>query len=89
MAGKSDQRMAEVKKALAMQFKVKDIGELLSFLDMKIIQNWRTGEVWLGQPGYAETLVQKIGMEDTKPVHTPVETGTKLTKATEDYNGVD
>ena len=39
LVGKSDQRMAEVKKALAMQFEVKDVGELHYFLGMKIIQN--------------------------------------------------
>ena len=84
LAVKSDRRMAEVKKALAMQFEVKDIGELHYFLGVKIIQNQSTGEVWIGQQAYAETLLQKLGMEDAKPVHTPVETGTKLTKATED-----
>ena len=37
LAGKSDKRMAEVKKALAMQFEFKDMGELHYFLGMKII----------------------------------------------------
>ena len=81
--------MVEVKKALIMQFKVKDIGELHYFLGVKIIQNRGTGEVWIGQSSYAENLLQKFGMQDAQPVHTPVETGTKLMKGTEDYNGVD
>ena len=88
LAGKSDRRMEEVKKALAMQFEVKDIGELRYFLGVKIIQNQRTGEVWIGQPVYGETVLQRFGMKDAKPVHTPLDTSTKLTKATEDYGGV-
>ena len=56
---------------------------------MKIVQNQRTGKVWIGQPAYAETLLQKFGTENAKSASAPVETDTKLTKSTEDYNGVD
>ena len=88
LAGKSDRRMVEVKKALSKQFKLKDMGELHYFLGMKIVQNHKSGEVWIGQPAYANSVLQKFGMENAKPVNTPVETGTKLTKERVDDDGV-
>ena len=48
LAGKSYRRMVEVNKALSKQFKCKDMGELHYFLGMKIIQNHKSGEVWMG-----------------------------------------
>ena len=60
LAGKSDRRMAEVRKALAMQFEVKNIVELHHFLGVKIIQSQSTGEVGMGQAMYAETLCKNL-----------------------------
>ena len=56
---------------------------------MKIIQDRETGNVWIGQPAYAESILQKFGVENAKPVSTPVDTGTKLVKTTEEFGGVD
>ena len=89
LAGKSDKRIEEVKKTLAKQFDIKDMGKLHYFLGMKVIQNEETGEVWIGQPAYTESLLQKFGMEKAKPVSTPVDTSVKLVKATEDEDCVD
>ena len=55
---------------------------------MKIIQDQKAGKVWIGQPAYAESILQ-ISMENAKLVSTPVDTGTKLVKATEECDGVD
>ena len=89
LAGKSDRRLAEAKKALTKKFKAEYIGDLHYFVGVKIIQNQSTGEVWTGQPVYAETFLQKFGMGDAKPAHTPVHGDWyKLTKATEDYDRV-
>ena len=87
LAGKSNKRMAEVKKALAMQFEVKDMGELHYFLGIKVVQ--KTGEVWISQPAYAESVPQKFGMENAKPVNTPVDASMTLVKTTEDLDSVD
>ena len=89
LATKSDKRMAEVKKGLAEGFKVKDIGELHHFLGVKVIQNPQTGEVWIGQEAYAQRVLQKFGMENAKPLHTPVDASLKLVKTTEDCENVD
>ena len=89
LAGKTDERIAEVKKALSERFKVKDMGNLHYFLGVKVAQNYDTGETWIGQGLYTESILRKFGMEDSKPVNTPVDTSTKLVTATEDCETID
>ena len=89
LATKSDERMAEVKKGLAEGFEVKDMGELHHFLGVKVIQNPQMGEVWIGQEAYAQRVLQKFGMENAKPIHTPVDASSRLVKMTEDCENVD
>ena len=82
VAAKSVKRIAEVKKSIADKFEVKDLGELRSFLGVKISQGAKT--TWIGQPGYTAKILEKYGMRDAKPVSTPVDTGVKLMKASEE-----
>ena len=89
LAGESDQRMNEVKKGLAKQFEMKDMGELHHFLGVKIVQKPDLKEIWIGQEAYTKSVLQKFGMESSKSVSTPVECGTKLVKPTEDSERVD
>ena len=63
LAGKGDQWMAEVKQALAHQFQVKDMGELHYFLGVKVVRDTESGDVWIRQPAYATSILQKYGME--------------------------
>lgn len=58
LAGKSDKQIAEVKEALSKQFEVKDMSELHYFLGVNVVQDQRTGEVLIGQPTYAEGILQ-------------------------------
>ena len=88
LAGKTDERIAEVKKALSERFKVKDMGNLHYFLGVKVAQNYDTGETWIGQGLYTESILRKFGMADSKPVNTPVDTSTILVTATEDCETV-
>ena len=48
-----------------------------------------TGDVWIGQPTYTQAVIRKFGMENTKPVKTPVTPGAKLEKGTEESVIVD
>ncbi len=81
--------MTEVKNTLSMRFEIKDMGELNHFLGMKVVQDQKTGNVWIGQPAYAESVLQKFEMENSKPVNTPIDPSTKLVKTTEDVDIVD
>ena len=89
LAAKSDQMMDQTKKALAKRFEMKDLGILHHFLGVKVDCNLVTGEVWIGQPVYTEKLLQKFGMEHSKPVSTPVNTDAKLIKKTEAGDDID
>jgi len=51
-------------------------------LGVNIVQDQRTGEVWIGQPTYAESILQRFVMENVKAVNTPVDPSTKLMKTT-------
>ena len=84
LAGKSRKRMKEVKEALARKFDMKYMGKLYYFFSIKVKQGEETGDIWIGQPAYAENLLKKFGMDEAKPVSTPVNTGKKFVKATED-----
>ncbi len=81
LAGKSHERMKEVKRAIADKFAVRDMGELHHFLGVKIVQNKDSGDIWIGQEAYTRELLKKFKMEESKPMSTPVEIGSNLVKA--------
>ena len=89
LARKNDKRISKVKFALAERFDVMDLRVLKYFLDVKIVQNHRAGTIWIGQPTYTEEVMKKFGMENCKPLATPIEVGLKLMKGTEDSGYVD
>ena len=42
----------------------------------------RSGGIWIGQPVYVESILQKLRYENAKAVTSPVNTSLKLVKAT-------
>lgn len=62
-------------------FDVKDMRVLNYFLGMQVIQ--KSGKVWIGQPTYVEKVLSKFGMDNARPVDTPVDPNSKLIKATD------
>ena len=65
------------------------MGELHYFLGVKIVQDHRRGQTWIGQPAYTEDVLQKYGMVDAKPVATRDEANSKLVKTIEECETVD
>ena len=63
-----------------MRFEVKVTGLLHYFLGLKIVQNQAKGSVWIGQPTYTVTLLERFEMENAKSVKTPVSSGSQLVK---------
>ena len=88
LAGKDKKRMKHVKEELSSRFDIKDLGKLRYFLGMSVIQDQEKKESWIGQPKYVERLLTEMGMSDCKPVKTPVDTGNRLVKATEDMEAL-
>ena len=87
LAGKSEGKLAEVKDQLSREFDIKDLGELNYLLRMKIEQ--REDSIWIGQPAYTKNLLEMLGMQDCKPVYTPVSLCSKLNKASDEDKCVD
>ena len=65
------------------------MNELHHFLGVKVTQNPQTEEVLIGQPVYAQRVLQTFGMEDAKPIDTPVDVSSKLVKMTESCESID
>lgn len=57
------------------------MGELTYFLGVKIIQNKKTGSIWLGQKLYTESVLNKYQTDQAKPTKTPVNVSLKLAQA--------
>ena len=82
LAGTTGAKIAQVKQSIAERFDVKDMGLLNYFLGMQVIQ--KSGKVWIRQPTYAEKVLSKFGMDNARPVVTPVDPNSKLIKATDE-----
>ena len=89
IAGKSSERIKQVKAAISQKFDVKDLGELHYFLGVQVVQNHTEGTVWIGQPTFTEAVLRKYGMDESKYVKTPVSVNCKLLKASEECEVVD
>ena len=89
VTGESSGRIEQVETALAQKFNVKDPGELHYFLGVQVIQDHERGTVWIGQPTFTESVLQKYGMNEAKPIKTPVNVNLKLLKASEECELVD
>ena len=76
ITGKSEKILDKIKSDIASQFETRDLGELHSFLGIKIIQDSKGGQIWLGQPNYSKS--QQFGMENSKSRRTPLDPSQKL-----------
>ena len=78
-AGKSGKR---IKEALDAKFDIKDMGKLHYFLEIKFLQDKKTGNVSIGQPADVESI-------RTKEVWNGKFKAMQLTKATDDEQNID
>ena len=60
LGGRSELKLKAVKRELSEKFEMKDLGQLHHFLRVKIIQDWFTGVIWIGQPLYTEKVLHQF-----------------------------
>ena len=61
-----------------------------TFLECRLFRITKgAGTVWTGQPTFTESVLQKYGMNEAKPIKTPVNVNLKLLKASEECEFVD
>lgn len=83
LAGRYIGQIEKAKQKLSSRFKMKDLGELKHFLGINVVQEVKKGRLWIGQPTYVIGILEKFGMSDSKPVSTPSDTDSRLSKRTD------
>eukprot|EP00253_Pinus_taeda_P008068 PITA_08068 len=79
---RSSRLIGDCKKNLATKFDMKDLGRMHYFLELEVWQ--QKGEIFLGQERYATEILKRFGMEDDRPMATPVITNWKKIDASQD-----
>ncbi|KAH9753489.1 Integrase catalytic domain-containing protein [Citrus sinensis] len=71
IASKNGDEIKRLKKQLASEFEMKDLGDAQRILGMEIRRDKKNGSVWLTQKSYLKKVLERFGMDDkTKPVCT-------------------
>ena len=78
ITGNHDDDIAQVKKELHAGFTMTDLGLLHYYLGVEVFQ--RPHHIFISQSKYAAEVLQRFGMQDCKPVLTPMEQNLKLSK---------
>ncbi|TMC14556.1 MAG: DDE-type integrase/transposase/recombinase, partial [Chloroflexi bacterium] len=79
--GKDLDSINKIKAELRNEFEMKDLGELKYFLGMQVTRDRVQRRLHLSQEGYTREILNRFGMQDSKPVSTPIATGTALQKS--------
>lgn len=84
VAGRNTKQISAAKESLSRRFRMHDLGPLQHFLGILVQQDRSRGQIWIGQPAYITKMLHNFGMEESKPVSTPSDSNSKLTKRTEE-----
>jgi hypothetical protein len=68
----------KIKNSLMSEYEMQDLGEAKCCIGMRIRRDRQKGVVMLDQTKYIESLLKTFGMDDSKPVSTPIEPNIKL-----------
>jgi hypothetical protein len=75
------EKVNQTKKELSQIFKMKDLGELNSFLGMHVQQDLKNKKISLDQGKYTRDLLNRFGMADCTPVSSPSENYNNMNRA--------
>jgi hypothetical protein len=73
--GKNRAVMNFFKKSLNAHFKIKNLGETVNYLGIKIKQNTLNGTIILSQETYIKNIIKKFELENSKLIYMPVSPG--------------
>jgi transposase InsO family protein len=80
LCSKSAHMLVKLKEQLSSAFRMTDMGDLHFYLGMEVIRDREGGKLLLNQQKYIHNVLERFGMQDSKPVETPMATDTKLTR---------
>ena len=69
------------KTQIARHVEITDLGEIHWILGIEVHRERECRLLFLSQRSYLESIIQRYGFEDLKPVALPMETSTRLTSA--------
>ncbi|KAH9724129.1 Integrase catalytic domain-containing protein [Citrus sinensis] len=82
IASKNRDEIERLKKQLAFEFEMKDLGDAQRILGMEICRDKKNGIVWLTQKSYLKKVLERFSMDDkTKSVCTPLALHFKLSSS--------
>lgn len=84
LTGSNDALVVDVKSKLSHEFEMKDLGYLHYILGLEI-NRMKSGDIFISQQKYLQSILERYGMTNSKAISTPMESSLKLTK---DENGV-
>ena len=67
-----------LKEKLEERLDIHDLGNAKHFLGMEILRDRKNGNLWLGQKQNAQGVLEKFGMQDSKPRKTPMDANLPL-----------
>lgn len=65
---------------LSSKFKMKDLGEAKTILGFTVKRNKEYRQISISQKRYIDDMLKKYGMDDCKPVSTPLDTNQRISK---------
>ena len=77
------------KRNLSKRFEMVDEGEVHFILGMQVKRNRKEGLLSISQQAFLSSTLKRFGMEDCKPVATPLEPGTKFEKLLDEKDVVE
>lgn len=80
LASNSLDELMKIKRSLTQEFEMDDMKELGHFLGLKVERNMEEGTLTINQSQYVDSLLKRFGMQDCRPVSTPLEVNLKLEK---------
>ncbi|XXG58369.1 hypothetical protein AAC387_Pa04g0693 [Persea americana] len=81
IAAKDMSETNRLKTQLSGEFDMKDLGAAKKILGMEIQRDWKAGKLSLSQKRYLEKVMERFGMQSSKPVNTPLAAHFKLSAA--------
>ena len=88
IAGSDPTSLATIKTQLCGAFEMKDLGEAKTYLGLEISRDRSRRQLFLGQQKYIGTVLQRFGMENCKPIVTPLEVQFDVSDENEPAGGV-
>ena len=71
ITGNDEKIVKQLKKALTNRFAMTDMGEVSLIFGMKVTRDYKQGTLSISQVDYVNSILERFGMKDCNPVHTP------------------